>query len=59
MEQAGIVIRRGQLTAVLLGNAILWAAAIILTKETTMLVGPAAIALMSIGSLFAVRPKSS
>jgi hypothetical protein len=59
MEQAGIVISRGQLTAVLLANAILWAAAIILVGAPTMLGGPAVIALISIGSLFGVRRKSS
>jgi hypothetical protein len=57
VEQAGIVISRGQLTAVLLANAVLWAAAIVLTKDT-MLGGPAVIGLISIGSLFAVRRKN-
>jgi hypothetical protein len=51
MEKADIVIRRGRLLAVLLANAILWAAAIVLTGPVK-LGGPAVIALISIGSLF-------
>ena len=58
MADAGIVIRRGQLVAVLLANAILWAAAIFLVG-TPKIGAPAAIALISIGSLFAARPGNS
>jgi hypothetical protein len=58
MEHAGILIRRGQLVAVLLANAILWVAAIYLAGSP-ILGGPAVIALISIGSLFAIRPQTS
>jgi hypothetical protein len=58
MGHAGILVKRGQLAAVLLANAILWVAAIYLAGSP-MLGGPAAIALISIGSLFAVRRQVS
>jgi hypothetical protein len=58
MEQAGIFIRRGQLVAVLLANAILWVGALFMVG-TPMLGGPAAIALISIASLFLTRRQSS
>jgi hypothetical protein len=58
MAQTGIVIRRGQLVAVLVANAILWGAAI-LVMGTPMLAGAAAISLISIGTLFRAKPKDS
>ncbi len=58
MTQAGMILRRGQVVAVLLANAILWAAAIYLTGSFK-LGGPAAIALISIGTLFKTRPQAS
>jgi len=54
MEQAEVLVRRGQLVAVLLANAILWVAAIYLAGSPK-LGGPAAIALISIASLFAAK----
>jgi len=56
--QTGILIRRGQLVAVLLANAILWVAVIIVVGNPLM-GGPAVIALISIGSLFFARPETS
>jgi hypothetical protein len=57
MTQAEIHIRRGQLVAVLLANAILWVAAIFLAG-TPKLGGPAVIALISISSLLVARPQN-
>ena len=58
MAQTDITIRRGQLVGVLLANAILWAAAIIVMGKP-LLSGPAAIALITIGTLFKARPKNA
>jgi hypothetical protein len=58
VAQTEILVRRGQLVAVLVANAVLWVAAIIVIGNPLM-GGPAAIALISIGSLFFARPKNS
>ena len=58
MAQTEILVRRGQFVAVLLANAILWVA-VILVVGKPLLAGPAAIALISIGSLFKPRPKNA
>jgi len=58
VAQTEILVRRGQFVAVLLANAILWAA-VILVMGKPLLSGPAAIALISIGSLFKARPKNA
>ncbi len=58
MAQTAILVRRGQLVAVLLANAILWVAAILVIGKP-LLAGPVAIALISIGSLFKERPKNA
>jgi len=54
MGGRNIEIRRGHLVAVLLANAILWVAAILLTGPVK-LGGLAVVALISIGSLFPRR----
>ncbi len=58
MAQTDILVRRGQFVAVLLANAILWVA-VILVMGKPLLSGPAAIALITIGSLFKARPKNA
>jgi len=58
VAQTEILVRRGQFVAVLLANAILWAA-VILVVGKPLLSGPAAIALITIGSLFKARPKDA
>lgn len=58
MAQTEILIRRGQLVGVLLANAILWAAAIVVVGKP-LLSGPAAIALITIGTLFRKRLQNS
>jgi len=58
VAQTEILVRRGQVVAVLLANAILWVA-VILVMGKPLLSGPAAIALISIGSLFKARPKNA
>ena len=58
MAQTEILVRRGQLVAVFVANAILWVAVIFVVGKP-LLGGPAAIALISIGSLFSARPKNS
>jgi hypothetical protein len=57
VAQTDIVIRRGQLVAVLVANAILWAAAII-AMGAPLLSGPAVIGLISIGTLFRAKPRT-
>lgn len=54
MQQAGITIARGRLAGVLIANAILWGAAVLVAGDWR-LGGPAVIALISIGSLLAVH----
>jgi len=58
VAQTDILVRRGQFVAVLLANAILWVA-VILVMGKPLLSGPAAIALITIGSLFKARPKDA
>jgi len=58
VAQTEMVIRRGQVVAVLVANAILWAA-VIIVMGAPMLSGPAVIGLISIGSLFRAKPKNS
>lgn len=55
-SQAGITIGLGRLTGVLIANAILWRAALLLAGDWR-LGGPAAVALISIGSLSPMRRK--
>ena len=58
MAQTEILVPRKHFVAVLLANAILWVAVILVTGKP-LLAGPAAIALISIGSLFKPRPKTA
>ena len=58
MAQTDIFIRRGQLVAVLVANAILWAA-VIVVMGAPMLSGPAVIGLISISTLFRAKPQNS
>lgn len=48
-------VRRGHLVAVLLANAVLWAAAVLVTNNF-LLGGPAVIAIVSIASLLRPQP---
>jgi len=50
MEGSGLMIGKKQILSILIANAILWAAAIILTRNT-LLGGTAVVALASIASL--------
>jgi hypothetical protein len=52
---SGVDVRRGHLVAVLLANAVLWAAAVWVTSNF-LLGGPAVIAIASIASLLRPRP---
>jgi len=54
MLQTGITIGRGRLTGILIANAILWGAALLVAGDWR-LGAPAAVALISIASLLAVR----
>jgi hypothetical protein len=54
MQQPEITISSGRLNGVLIANAILWGAALLVAGHW-ILGAPAAIALVSIGSLRAVR----
>ena len=56
MAQTEILVRRGQLVAVLAANAVLWVAAIIVIGNPLM-GGPAAIALIAIGSILRAAQK--
>lgn len=57
MQQTEIRIGRGHLIGVLLANAVLWVAAVVSVGHW-MLGGPAAIALISIGSLLRSKQAS-
>jgi hypothetical protein len=58
MQQTDITVGRGRLTGVLIANAILWGAALVVAGDWR-LGGPAVIALISIGSLFAVKTSAA
>ena len=58
MAQTEIPVHRGHIVGVLLANAILWVAVIFIAGKA-LLAGPAAIALITIGSLFKPRPKTA
>jgi len=57
MQQAQITISRGRLAGVLIANAILWGAALLVAGDWR-LGAPAVGALVSIGSLLAVHRKA-
>lgn len=57
MPQAELTIGRGRLIGILLANAVLWAAALLVVGDWR-LGPPAAAALITIASLFAARRKS-
>ncbi len=58
MLQADIPITRGRVTAVLIANAILWGAVVLVTGDWR-LGGPTVVALVSIGSLLAIRRRET
>lgn len=58
MQQAEIRIPRGRLARVLIANAVLWGAALLVAGDWR-LGAPAAVALISIGSLRAVHRKGT
>ncbi len=54
MQEPAIIVSRGRVAGVLIANAILWGAALVVSGDWR-LGGPAVIALISIGSLLAIR----